>query len=721
MPELFWAHYSKHHLDAGDTRVLATSPTPGPGDALGDLVRSMYSMNPPTRRPVPAPLPIASFGPPAPVDGRPWLAMCLVEPAEGQYDASKRLFHRASFYALTHETAARRGVTYAGLLSVALDHPLPAPTPVPLPGGSGGRVARSVVDLGAAWCLATAAALLDGPVTVRPPESSGALARAEVLDAVMAFLPYGYRTSVLAATHAEPGPYRTRLSFAADGLDAPAPRSPEALAYHAVLEKLVLEHTAPTVVEFLAADPRPRDIDDPAATAGLADEVAALGASWAEAQAGRLAPEQARAWLTSGPDLPDGIAGLLLTAALHPWDDAARAWLATAWGGPVLAAVASALPGWPPDQAAAAVGLARDRGRLGDLADELVSSGTAFGLLYDTPDTLAWYEVLAAGSDLPGFADALRRVLDASDEVTAGSLKRVSRPGGDGGQDPEALARILAVAAARGRLDSVSQRGWEVLAVVAGHIAALGRLAAEVDGGCPLADVLRSVAHERVLLADGLTAGAAGRYLAEFLAACRTLADAGWPSPTVADVAEAAVVRWRDRPDAAAWALLLAAGDHDRDTVAACVVEAVRDRPELLDGAGPWDQVEDLAPALRALRAARVLAEMLSVPDMPPAQVGDACRAAVTAGMPATDVLAEVRSWPAAADPPNLDAVLWGMASDLADYFVFAHAVWSAAGWPAGARHRAWSCAVADRRLAEAATHIEFARGVHGWERRDDG
>lgn len=712
--ELFWAYYSKKHKDAGDTRVLATSSAPGPG-ALEDLVRSMYTMRPPSRAPLAVPLPVASFGPPE--AGSPWLAVCLVEPVEDEYDASKRRFHRASFYALTHETAARHGVTYATLLATALDHPLPTsspvPVPVPVPGEPDlARVTRSVLSLGPEWCAATAAALLDGPVTLRAPEHADALARAEILDAVMAMLPYGYRASVLAGTHAEPGPYRTRLAFSL-GAEAIQPRSAAARRYRVVLEQLVREHTAPAVCSFLAADTRPRDIDDPTMTAALPDELTELGALWADAHAGRLGAEAARARLdqfAAGATPPPAIVGPLLAAATTPWDSSALDWLDRSWGPWLLPALAAALPAWPLDQTR--VVLARP-----GLAEELVRSGAGFDLLYSAPDeqvTREWYGWLAVAG-VPSWAEALGRLIDGSDEVTAGMLKRVTRPGVAGTPDPEALARVLAVAASRARLDAVSRHGWEVLAAVVDHTAARWRLVAELDTVAehatdPLTDAVRSVAHGRILLTDRL---APESYLAGFLNGLRRLGSAGWPILDPAEAVTAVVERWRCRSDPATWALLLAAADQDREAVAAAVTVVVAQFPEIMAVDGSWDRLEDVVPTLRPVRAAHRLTTVLAV-KAPVAEVREACADAVTCGVPLPEVLAELSGWPPAEDPEVLDTVLWAMAGDggLPAYFEITRLVWAD---PAGTSHRVWSVGVADQRLAEAAAHIAFARGVHGW------
>ena len=609
MTELFWAYYDKRH--EGESRVLATSAGPGP-EALDDLVRSMHL-------PGRAPLPVASFGPVT----SSWLAMCLVEPADGR-----------CFYALTHDEAARHGVTYAALLATAFEHPLPASSPVPIPGDGFARVARSVESLGPDWCTATAAAMLDGPVALRAPEQADVMARTEMLDAIMAMLPYGYRTSVLVGTHTEPGPHRTRLAFTGDADAVPVgsvpaePSSPAARRYRTVLDGLVRDHTAPAVCAFLAADTRPRDIDDPSATAALPDELTELG---------------------------------------------------------------------------------------------LARSGAAFDLLYSAPDEQVTRGWLAESP--PPWAEALQRLTDGSAEVTAGMLKRVTRPGATGKPDPEALARVLAVGASQTRLDAVSRHGWEVLAAVVENAPARAKLVAELDfiaeraaAPDPLTDAVRSVAHGKVLLPNR---PAVEKYLTTFLHGLRRLGMAGWPTLDRTEVVTAVVERWRHRPDAAAWTLLLSAADHDREAVTTAVMTAVAERPNLMTGDGPWDRLEDVVPALRPVRAAHRLTAVLHQPDAPLREAREATANAVRCGVPACAVLTALHGWPQAEDPAVLDTLLWAMAGDGGQqaYFTVAHRVWSK---PTGTRHRAWSLGMADQRLAEAGQHIAYARGVHVWHPEED-
>lgn len=352
-------------------------------------------------------------------------------------------------------------------------------------------------------------------------------------------------------------------------------------------------------------------------------------------------------------------------------------------------------------------------------AGELARSGAGFDLLYSAPDegiTREWHGWLAESA--PPWAEALQRLTDGSAEVTAGMLKRVTRPGTTGRPDPEALARVLAVGASRTRLDAVSRHGWEVLAAVVENAPARAKLVTELDviaeGAAapdPLTDAVRSCAHGEVLLPNR---PAAESYLTTFLHGLRRLGMAGWPTLDKIEVVTAVVERWRNQPDAAAWTLLLPAADHDREAVTTAVMTAVAERPTLMTCDGSWDRLEDVVPAVRPVRAAHQLTAVLHQGGAPLPDVREATANAVRCGVPACEVLTALHGWPRAEDPAVLDTLLWAMAGDGGQqaYFTIAHLVWSK---PTGARHRAWSLGMADQRLAEAADHIAYARGVHDW------
>jgi hypothetical protein len=344
-----------------------------------------------------------------------------------------------------------------------------------------------------------------------------------------------------------------------------------------------------------------------------------------------------------------------------------------------------------------------------------------FDLLYSAPDEGVTRERYGRLATTPPWAEALRRLIDGSAEVTAGMLKRVTRPGTTGRPDPEALARVLAVGASRTRLDAVSRHGWEVLAAVVENPAARTRLVTELDGVAaraatpdPLTDAVRSVAHGEVLLPDR---PAAESYLTTFLHGLRRLGAAGWPTLDRTEVVTAVVERWRNRPDAAAWTLLLSAADHAREAVTTAVMAAVAERPTLLTGDGPWDTLEEVVPAVRPLRAAHRLTAALR-PDSRVIEVREATANAARCGVPTCEVLTALHDWPRTQDPAVLDTLLWAMAGEGGQqaYFEVAHLVWSK---PTGAPHRTWSLSMADQRLAEATEHIAYARGVHGWHQEE--
>jgi len=750
--QLFWAFYSKLDRDSDDTRVLATSPTPGPGGGtVTDLVQSMYSMRPPTRSPAAGPLPIASFGPPRPVAGPPWLAVCLVEPVEHQFDASKRTFHRASLYALPYAVAARDGITHAALLDHVLLHPLAPsstePVPAPLPRADPAPVAL-IERLGADWCIATAAVLLEGPVTVVGAGDLDVRTRADVLDAVMALLPFGFRASVMAATDAEPGPpFRSRLSFGADpGAGAavelgrvPRPRFAEALAYREVVDRFVRRHSLPELLAFLAADRRPCDIDDLDVVRALPEMLDELMTQWAEARAGKLGPGPARMLIdrlpiTSAAQLTE-LVGPLLTAAVTPWDSSAAGWLDATWGQQLVPALACVLPAWPSAAQAATYELVDGRGN-DELAAEMLRTGSGYDLLYAAADaraTVRSYHWLAESArSIPAWADALRQLVTGAGEVTGATLARVRPPGTGARATPAALVRVLTVAAAHQRLAAISPDGWRVLADAVGDPVAQGALSAELNAlatdsaGDARLDALRSAVDRRILLADPRAVTSAGHYVAELLTGLGCLHGAGWSTPSRADVATAVVDRWRREPDPAAWAILLAVASHLQDEAAAAVVRAIDASGALLTGEGPWDHLEELVPDLGQRRAELRLAAVLHDAEASAGDVGTACSDAVARKVPVAVVLAGLGTWRPAEKPETVDGVLRAMTkgAGLRGYLTVADAVWSGAAGPiVGPRHRAWSMAQADRKLAEVAAAIDYVRGVQSWRpgTRQDG
>jgi hypothetical protein len=130
-----------------------------------------------------------------------------------------RPISRTCYFCVPYEQLAQDPVSYQGLYEAVanldlLPHPGGGLIPLAISRLDPAGLARTVRKLGGA-VAATAAMLLDGPVTITGPDLPDLPIRLRFFDAVAALLPYGYRPYLTTATWSDTGASdRFRLVFA---------------------------------------------------------------------------------------------------------------------------------------------------------------------------------------------------------------------------------------------------------------------------------------------------------------------------------------------------------------------------------------------------------------------------------------------------------------------------------------------------------------------------
>lgn len=262
-----WALLSKPPADSGDYRVLACSEGPRRAAEFEDLVRDTLFGTPPhwtaERRQSAENLPWISFG--VSGDGRRAPHRVSVSVTDRQpgsrdtRDSAGRYAFATRYFTVRYEDLARRRAGLTQLWNAVRAAELPPQPyarrvplyvePDPLP-----RLAELLDEEdGFGWAAATAATALTAPIALVAGSSAYAMTRIETMDQVIALLPYGYRTSVTAATWApdpwsanpwlcythRPAPPSTRITVREH--IAPEPADPRGRAHLARLRDLRAE------------------------------------------------------------------------------------------------------------------------------------------------------------------------------------------------------------------------------------------------------------------------------------------------------------------------------------------------------------------------------------------------------------------------------------------------------------------------------------------------
>lgn len=286
LAEAGWAVWSKHPGTRDDYSVLACSDTFSKTDFA--KIISRYAAGTPDTRAVQGPggLPwvtVSWVG----VDDALRLGLALTDQTE-HVDGVGRPITRTRYFCVPYEQLRRDAVSYTALYkAVRQVTSLPdagQPVSLAVPRLTTADLLASVLDdckIDQRVVGATAALLLDGPVTVVQAEGSTVEERLAFIDAVASVLPYGYRAKFTAGTWADSGTrHRLRLAFAArpkddaatvgwrQGGEVPAGDS-ACRRYFDQFRQLTLGETtgkvfpAPAVAEIIARKTEPQRFEQP--------------------------------------------------------------------------------------------------------------------------------------------------------------------------------------------------------------------------------------------------------------------------------------------------------------------------------------------------------------------------------------------------------------------------------------------------------------------------
>lgn len=273
-----WAIWSKQPGTREDYSVLSSSTEPLNPREFSRVLSHFAPGNPPSEPGTPASLPWATLSRVAVAD-EPYLGVSL-QVRTPHVDAAGRPVSRTAYICVPYRSLTAVPVSYHGLFQAMNAAHVPPPDTAPvhlaIPPLDAREMARAVLNFGPASVAATAALLLSGPVTITGPGFPGWEDRLRFLDAVAALLPYGYRTSLTAATWSDSGAsaHRLRLVFAdrpgssSSGIPWGAFREPTprlAAEYYACLRRAADTGTEglAALIGFLAAQTVPEKFEQP--------------------------------------------------------------------------------------------------------------------------------------------------------------------------------------------------------------------------------------------------------------------------------------------------------------------------------------------------------------------------------------------------------------------------------------------------------------------------
>jgi hypothetical protein len=211
-----WAVWGKRPNSTHDYSILASSTEPLSPAEYARILTHFAPGTPPGERDTPGSLPWVTFSQVG-VEERPYLGISIQDFA-GQVDAAGRPIAETSYFCVPYAELAQPPVSCIGLYETVAGLDLPRENGIPMKLSASPLDAQTLASLirgfGEELVTATAALLLDGPVTIIGADSLKLRERLQYIDAVAALLPFGYRAGYTAATWSDGGADpRIRLAF----------------------------------------------------------------------------------------------------------------------------------------------------------------------------------------------------------------------------------------------------------------------------------------------------------------------------------------------------------------------------------------------------------------------------------------------------------------------------------------------------------------------------
>jgi hypothetical protein len=255
-----WAVIAKYPGAEEDYGIIAGSGGNEDIDDLNKIAFRYLAGNPSNdlrgREDLPHAPPWATFGthPPQHQGGARFISAAIQRQWHGAVDDSRRPIWPRHFFAYRYQDVARRHVSFTTAYQAVSGVPLSWDDPRPLrpvmSHGLRGAAGDALLKLAGErfdWLAGVAALLLEGQVVIDGASRLPLARRLQLLDAIAAMLPYGYRADLSASSAIGTGYTRMRLILADKAVDyglhvkwngaVPAPQHEHAIAYHSMLTR----------------------------------------------------------------------------------------------------------------------------------------------------------------------------------------------------------------------------------------------------------------------------------------------------------------------------------------------------------------------------------------------------------------------------------------------------------------------------------------------------